>query len=666
VSTRTAAAVVAAAVVAATMLAVPPAAAQSANPPPTLVLAQQDAWAAPGGTFTMRLHTTGAVDGLRLAITVHDRVISRSAFDATITGDNPSFGPTLTFLQPALDAYPPDGFGLRTVTLDLHGLNLTRVGVYPVEVQLRNGSDVVSGFVTHLVVADTTSTALPLEVTWVWPLVAEPTFGVDGNANPAVVGEFATDGRLGRQAALIAADTDVPLTLAPSPETLESWSTLAQTDPIGLGTGVAALRTAVPRDQVLAGPYVPLDLPSMFSGGLAGVLPPELQRGTQALEGFFATHLDPSTAMPGPLNGDALDALRAASRSQLVVEDSALQPFNGKLPPTGPQLISRNPNDVNDAAAVLPTDDDLERFLQGDDPPALRAAHLLSLLAVIAGELPSVARGVAFANPPDWVPSDQFVQAVLAGLRGNPLLRPVTADTMFDDTPRATADEQAGEPPVVRTLAPVPIRKPPVTLGDYYQAAKDRDGIAALFGTADPRVERADRSMLTVLTSDWQGPAGRQVARGLLQAIGQSGRDFLSRIQVPLQSTVTLTSSRAQVPLTFRNDADRPVRIHVALQSTKLLFPEGADRDATLTPGKNLTLRIAVETRSSGSYPMVMTVTTAGGLPIQTSQVTVRSSFVSGVGVFLTVGALVFLALWWGWDIRRRRRARAANRRVPA
>jgi hypothetical protein len=69
-------------------------------------------------------------------------------------------------------------------------------------------------------------------------------------------------------------------------------------------------------------------------------------------------------------------------------------------------------------------------------------------------------------------------------------------------------------------------------------------------------------------------------------------------------------------------------------------------------------VRIAVETRSSGTYPLTMTVTTAGGLPITTSEVTVRSSFVSGVGVFLTVGAIVFLALWWAWDIRRRRRRR--------
>jgi hypothetical protein len=32
------------------------------------------------------------------------------------------------------------------------------------------------------------------------------------------------------------------------------------------------------------------------------------------------------------------------------------------------------------------------------------------------------------------------------------------------------------------------------------------------------------------------------------------------------------------------------------------------------------------------------------------------------VGLFLTVGAIVFLALWWGWDIhRRRKKGRAAH-----
>jgi hypothetical protein len=58
-------------------------------------------------------------------------------------------------------------------------------------------------------------------------------------------------------------------------------------------------------------------------------------------------------------------------------------------------------------------------------------------------------------------------------------------------------------------------------------------------------------------------------------------------------------------------------------------------------------------------YMTIITVTTAGNIPIQSTQLRVRSTFVSGVGIFLTVAAILFLALWWGWDIRKRRRAKA-------
>jgi hypothetical protein len=38
---------------------------------------------------------------------------------------------------------------------------------------------------------------------------------------------------------------------------------------------------------------------------------------------------------------------------------------------------------------------------------------------------------------------------------------------------------------------------------------------------------------------------------------------------------------------------------------------------------------------------------------------------VSGVGIFLTVGAIVFLAIWWGWDIRRRHKRKQATPTTP-
>ncbi|HEY7107025.1 MAG TPA: DUF6049 family protein [Acidimicrobiia bacterium] len=653
------------ALVAALFVASPaaPVAAQTTTSP-SIVLAGQDAWDPVGGTFTALLGTTGSLDGLHLTLTVHDRVVSRSAFDATLA-DNPTFPPTLRLLDLSLDDYPPDAFGLRTLSVPLASLNVRRSGngVYPVEVQLRDAdAHIVDGFVTHVVVADPNAAGTPLDVAWVWPLVDPPAIALDGTHDAGVVADLASDGRLGRQAAAIGHATDVPLTLAPSPETLDSWSTLSQGN-VDLAAGAAALRDAVPEHQVIVGPYVNLDLPSLFRSNLGSRLGDELDRGASALEAFFGTHLDPSTAMPGPLDATSLVALSDARARRLVVDGDALEPYQGRFTPARPARLEASAGGPSDTTVVA-TDSGVERFLSAPKPPAhsepgLRAAHLLAALAVVAGEQPSLTRGVAFANPVTWDADPTLMNALLTGLRGNPLLKPVTVDTMLTEAAPATVDDPEA-PAEVRVLAPVTPTRAPVTAQEYQAAVSDRNGIADLFGPTDPRVQRADRVLHTVLAASGETPTGRALAASELAGIGQLGRDFLSRIRVPDPSTVTLTSSRAQIPLTFRNDADRRVGIHIALSSSKLLFPDGTDRDVVLQPGKNETVRIAVETRSSGTYPLDLTVTTAGGLPIQTSEVTVRSSFVSGVGVFLTVAALLFLAGWWAWDIRRRRRARRA------
>ena len=57
--------------------------------------------------------------------------------------------------------------------------------------------------------------------------------------------------------------------------------------------------------------------------------------------------------------------------------------------------------------------------------------------------------------------------------------------------------------------------------------------------------------------------------------------------------------------------------------------------------------------------PVLVTVSSPdGGLTLQRSRYTIRSSFVSGVGVFLAVGAGLFLAIWWLTHWRRSRKAR--------
>lgn len=649
---------------------VAPAAAQTTAP--TLSLAQQSAWIAPGAGFVMILDATDVPPGAQVALTVHDALQSRTAFDASINGDNlPPTRDRQTFAFDQLVVDPATGQRLLAYPTSALGDN----GVFPLEVDLRSAADEsLAHFVTHVVVAPVgadggLTVGQPLNVAWVWPLQAEPAYlEVAGIApiNPTTLQDLEPNGRLGRQATQLAANPDVPLTLAPSPETLDAWSSLATKFP-ELAPGPTAIRSTLPRNQVLAGPFVPLDLPSLERGGLEGVAttnsatrPSEFSRGVATLESFFNVHVDPSTTLPGPLDASALSTLQSASVRQLVVEGTALTPAVEKFTPAHPYKVQTVPGDDSSAATVVATDTGLEQFLTGDAPPALRAAHLLAGLALVAGEQPSLPRGIAIANPVDWDANDAFVAAVLAGLRGNPLVRPTTVQGFLQTVPVATVDAQPDGTPVFRQLATYAPPLPPVTAAQYAQGVKNRDAVAQVVPANDPRVASADRALASSVASAWSTPAGRGAARHLLRSIRTSVDAYVNQVEVQPQSTVTITSSTAEIPISFKNNGDSVVTVHLRLDSDRLLFPDGAEQNIDLAPKHNTTVRVAVETRGSGTTPVLMTVTTPGGLQIgDQTVIKVRSTFVSGVGVFLTVGAIVFLALWWGWDIHRRRKKRA-------
>ena len=650
-----------------------PVAAQTTAPAtPKFQLAAQSPWIAPGADFVMRFDTADVPPGTQVALTVHDALQSRTAFDASIGGGN--LPPTRARQTFAFDQLPTDpSTGQRVLSYPTSGFGDS--GVFPFEVDLRSADDdSLSHFVTHVVVAPVgsdgaLSVGQPLNVAWVWPLQTEPAY-VAGpvTINPETLADLKLSGRLGQQAIQLAANTDVPLTLAPSPETLDAWAALGAKLP-ELATGADALRTAALRNnQVLAGPFVPLDVPSLIRGGLGDVVttasgsgPSELTRGVATLEQFLGAHVDPSTALPGPLDAAALGILQSASVRQFVVDGNALTPVSEKYTPAHPYKL-QTPAGADDSSAVtvVATDDGLEQFLSGDQPPALRAAHLLAGLALVAGEQPSISRGVAIANPVDWNPDPTFISAVLTGLRGNPLLRPTTVEGLLQNVPVATVDDQPDAAPVVRQLAAYSPPAPPVSARAYAQGEHSRDAVAEVVPPNDARVANADRALASSLAAAWQNPPGRLRARALLDSIGHSAAEYLSQIEVQPPSTIIITSSKADIPISFRNTSADAITVHVRLESDRLLFPDGAERDIVLPARHNTTVRVGVETRGSGTAPLLMTVTTPGGLKIgATTKIEVRSSFVSGVGVFLTVGAIVFLAIWWGWDIRRRRKKRS-------
>ena len=450
---RTSLLLAAVAIVVGTVVTTAPARAQSAAP--AFVLAGQSPWVAPNGDFVMRFQAANVPAGSEVALTVHDPLQSRTGFDESVTGG--SLPPTRDLQRFAFDSLSADATGAKVLTLKTAGIS--DGGVYPLEVDLRNGSDEsIAHFVTHVVVAPVgadgaLTVCVPLQVAWVWPLRADPAY-VAGYANPTTLADLQLDGRLGRQARQLALNPDVPLTLAPSPETLEAWNTIGAKQP-ALAAGTAAIRSAgvSGHNQVLTGPFVPLDLPSILDGDLSGVVNSELARGGTTLETFFGAQLDPSTALPGHLDQQSLRLLQNASARRLVVDGTQLTPADEKYTPAHPYKMLAVPGDDSSAVTVVATDPGLEQFLRGDDPPALRAAHLLSGLALVAGEQPSVTRGVAITNPDRWDADDAFVTATLAGLRNNPLLHPTTVAGLLATVPPATVDGEPDAAPVYRQLS---------------------------------------------------------------------------------------------------------------------------------------------------------------------------------------------------------------------
>ena len=142
----------------------------------------------------------------------------------------------------------------------------------------------------------------------------------------------------------------------------------------------------------------------------------------------------------------------------------------------------------------------------------------------------------------------------------------------------------------------------------------------------------------------------------------------IAAIQSPPKQSVTLTSNEGVIPFTVRNLLRQPVNVTLELEGTsRLEFPGGERRTkAIVEPGTNQ-IRLRVHTRSPGVSPVTVRVTSPdGGLLVTTSRVTVRSTAVSGIGYVLSVGAALFLLVWWFRHWRRARSEKHAPAHVTA
>jgi hypothetical protein len=354
-----------------------------------------------------------------------------------------------------------------------------------------------------------------------------------------------------------------------------------------------------------------------------------------------------------PADADSIGHLRARGVTQGVVDEAAVGADRSRLTTVTPFSIEPSPSLApTGPVAAVANDTRLASLLNGTDPPALRAQRFLAGLAITATEQPGLKRAVVVVNPSGFDPPTALLNAVLTGLSGHPWLSPMTVGDVFRTVP-ASQD--------VRSLSASDGSGPVVGTRVYKTAEARLTAFGSLVSPDDLRVTRAERFLLSSISSSWSGESGADLARGELLAMNAIVNDFLARIRVPAPGTITLTARSGAIPITFRNDTGQPIRVAISLSSHKLDFPGGPVRTVALPP-RSTTVRFDVRSRTSGTFPLEMTIRSAdGSLLIARGNFKVRSTVVSTVGVALAVGAALFLAAWWLFEIRRRRRARVVS-----
>ena len=638
-----------------------PAGAQAGGDEARLDLVTQNVVVRPDDTFLVDLSVTDAPPGAELRARLYPRVRSRADFADNLFGQD--LGRSLRQLEvPAIDpATAVPGGGLR-VTLripicaalvcDANGVSLRAGGVYPVQIRLLDADeDELAQLVTFMV-------RLPGDPAEVKPLLtsvlldhdAPPIQGPDGR--PSVdIDDIAP---LEVLAEALDSHPTVPATVSPTPEMVES---------IDLGTDDLVARLAKSLkdsgSQVIAGTYVDVATAAWVANGLDDELGLQRARGTAALQQL--PEPDGRTWVAEPTLDEAAAAkLMELGVTQLVVDPEGLsidKEDGTRSLVEGPFVVDAG---VMGTVPAVQIDPGFRGVFSRRGNAVLETHRLIAELATIAYESPDEQRGMVVAPPADWTPNGDVLEVLLEGLDlGRDLIRPATVNDLFTGVPQVGRNGEPtddGEPPLRRLLAP----QLSPDLGDYpsrlrstrFQLENYRFMIGEDNRSIDPLVDR-------VLTSGALELSAPERDAYLDSVNAELDEKFLG-VVVPKVQTVTLTSADGQLPITIRNLLDDPVNVEILLRSSERLeFPDGVIYPVKLDAKETQSLKVRVKTRATGDTPIQVTVRTPGGArQLQSTRYNVRSTAVSGVGLFLTIGAAGFLALWWLRHIRLVRRER--------
>lgn len=614
----------------------------------TVELVEQPTWVQRDEPFETEVRVTGAPAGSTIEMVVHEAVETRREFRRTLEGE-------LTEVRfdvpPQPVAAGPRGTMRLGFTPGDPGMNLPSRGVYPVEVLVKSAAgDLLDDFTTYLsFLTPAAEGHTPLDVAVLVDVAAPPALQPDG----ATVLPAETLPRALERIRVLEQTEGVPITLAPRPETIEG---LARGGPTA-AAAVEQLRSLAQTRPVFARPFVDVDLVALERAGLLPEANAQADGGANVVRNRLG--VEPSGGMwmsGGNFPTDAARVIADLGIHQIVVPpsviaDDAAGDGSGEEEDGGDDAVPLAPVTLGEGGPLaMVTDPALADHLIGSDD--MVAAHrFVAELLITWVEAPANPRGVVVHLPPDADIDPDVVATALGALSEGQATRAVPVEQVFQDVPPLEDDDG----PAALELAPYEPTDDLSGIARRLRATRGRvSGVGALRG--DPEVT-ADLEQSLLVSTGRDTPAPTRAAY-VERADAELG-SVSGAVSLPDEFRITLTSRSSKIPVRIANTSDQQLEVRVTLDSDQLEFPGGDELTQTLAASTTTQIDVPVRARTSGAFSLDITVTSPdGSIVLDTTRFDVRSTAISGVGLVLSIGACLFLAVWWAKHWRSARRSR--------
>ena len=560
-------------------------------------------------------------------------------------------------------------FSFKVDLRDLDGVSDIDSSVYPARIDLRVAGIPVAWIDTPLVHL-VRPPDVPVDLSWWVELDAPVAMDPQGVlADPAFEAVVAPGGGLGQQVealrtAVAPDDGHVKVDLVIVPAVIDQLARMADGyeraagDPVlaeerpatDAAALLAKLRQLVTDDDVhvVVAPFSAPLLPSLASGGLVGDLERQQDLGEAIVAEELGYEAEGSTARPpqGALDDSSLQWLADQGATTVLAQADTVvrpaQPNDFTLLPTA--NVTTEAGTTLDLVLPDPGVQNLlgDPLLLGD--PVRASQAVLGELATIWREQPvpgpqldgtETVRGVALSLPAS-LPADVWTPLVRRLSRA-PFVRLTHASTFAE---RVHPVQEGAV--ITQSLERFP--------REYVDAIREqRRNVAAyrsmLAPASSSQPSRLGRNLLFAESAEYV--LDPLAGRGWYDQVSETTGAIFRGVLPDVDQEFLLTSSEGSIPLRMGDPGPTPLTVHLVLRSASFEFPDGAQQ-TILLEGPDEIVTIDVVAKASGPQTIKMKIRAPSGRDLGDDQnLIVRTTAVSSVALWTTIGAGVVLLLLW-------------------